>query len=171
MLRASAGGDACQYTWDTHWDLNKMDDISQSYFKCIIWKWIRRFKFLPKGSIENHIGSGSGLAINRGQARTEPKMTYWCIQTLTGAASDLELIFLDWMLIYNHSTQITEWYFSNPHGTCTTVELRSGVTGFATGSHRFMWQVRNDDQSSTEKKGCTRPIAGSCMLSFVPEVS
>ena len=43
----------------------------------------------------------------------------------------------------------------------TVGELRSGVTGFATiyatGSHRFMWQVRNDErdevQSSTEKKG------------------
>ena len=43
----------------------------------------------------------------------------------------------------------------------TVGELRSGVTGFATifatGSHRFLLQVRNDeqgwDQSSTDKKG------------------
>ena len=43
----------------------------------------------------------------------------------------------------------------------TVGELRSGVTGFATifatGSHRFLLQVRNDeqgwDQSSTDKNG------------------
>ena len=45
--------------------------------------------------------------------------------------------------------------------TITVGELRSGVTGFATifatGSHRFLLQVRNDeqgwDQSSTDKNG------------------
>ena len=63
------------------------------------------------------------------------------------------------------------------HFRITVGELRSGVTGFATifatGSHRFMLQVRNDERvefNLRQKKGSIWPITGSYVLSFLPKI-
>ena len=62
--------------------------------------------------------------------------------------------------------------------TFTVAEPCSGVRGFtaidATGSHRFLLQVHNDERDEInfcQKKWRIWLITGSCTLSFLPEVS